>query len=231
MFGFGSKKKEVVLDRPGSLHLHVTDYDKFSITDLVVSGELNGDDLALLREMAGYRGTGGKSLGSLSRLDLKNARFVPGGKAYARSPRGECFIEEEGNIPVRAFRKCEKLKVVVLPEGIKTVGAHAFERCTALSSITMQEGLETIGVRAFRKCYSLKVLNFPPTVTLIDNEAFSEDEKIKKIYMMPFNPPTAYVNSFYGVDTAEVKLFIPESTLESYKKNMSWKKFRKIKEE
>lgn len=231
MFGFGSKKKEVVLERPGSLHVFVTDYNKYSITDLVVNGELNGDDLFLLREMAGYRGTSGKSLGSLSRLDLKYAKFVPGGKAYAKSPRGDCFIETEGNIPPRAFRKCEKLKVVVLPEGVKTIGAHAFERCTHLSSITMQEGIETVGARAFRKCYSLKVLNFPQTVALIDNEAFSEDEKITKIYMMPFNPPTAYVNTFYGVDTSEVKLFVPQGAIDNYKKNISWKKFRKIKEE
>ena len=170
MFGIGSKKKEVTVEKAGSLHLMIDDNEKLTITELTINGEINGTDLLLLREMAGYTVSGRHPNGALKRLDLKNAKFVPGGQAYAKSADGDCFIEEEDMIPVRAFRKCANLQVVILPESTKKIGGHAFERCVKLSSINMPEGLLTIGSRAFRKCYEIKSITIPSTVQTIERE-------------------------------------------------------------
>lgn len=230
MFGIGSKKKEVTVEKAGSLHLMIDDNEKLTITELTINGEINGTDLLLLREMAGYTVSGRHPNGALKRLDLKNAKFVPGGQAYAKSADGDCFIEEEDVIPVRAFRKCANLQVVILPESTKEIGGHAFERCVKLSSINMPEGLLTIGSRAFRKCYEIKSITIPSTVQTIEREAFAEDEKVGKIYMMPPTPPAISVNTFYALGVNNVKLTVPAGSAEVYKKNISWKKFKAIRE-
>lgn len=133
-------------------------------------------------------------------------------------------------IPVRAFRKCANLQVVILPESTKKIGGHAFERCVKLSSINMPEGLLTIGSRAFRKCYEIKSITIPSTVQTIEREAFAEDEKVGKIYMMPPTPPAISVNTFFALGVNNVKLTVPAGSAEVYKKNISWKKFKAIRE-
>ena len=161
---------------------------------------------------------------------MKNARFVPGGEKYARKSDGYCVIEEADVIPTRAFRKCDKLQVVVIPDGTKKIEGHAFERCTKLSSITIPEGVEYIGSRAFRKCYELKTISIPSTVVDLGKETFSEDEKLGKLYVLAQKPPMIYVNTFFAVGISEIKLYVPEGTATAYKKTITWKRFKNMKE-
>ncbi len=230
MFGIGNKKKVVTLEAPGTLNNIISEDEKFAITELVITGEINGTDLKLIREMAGYTASGRNSEGKLKRLDLKNARFVPGGEKYARKNDGYCSIEEADLVPQRAFRKCDKLQVVILPEGTKKIEGHAFERCTHLSSITIPEGVEYIGSRAFRKCYELKTISIPSTVVDMGKETFSEDGKLGKLYVLAEKPPMIYVNTFFGVAISEIKLYVPTGASSVYKKTITWKRFRNMKE-
>ncbi len=229
MFGI-SKKKVVTLQSAGTLHDFIDTKEKFEISELVISGELNGTDLKLIREMAGYTASGHNSEGKLKRLDLKNARFVTGGEKYARKNDGFCVIEEADVIPVRAFRKCSKLQVVILPEGTKKIEGHAFERCSRLSSINIPEGVEYIGSRAFRKCYELKTITIPSTVIDMGKETFSEDEKLGKLYVNATKPPMIYVNTFFSVSVSDIKLYVPLGSSSLYKKTITWKRFKNMKE-
>lgn len=230
MFGIGNKKKVVTMEAPGTLKNIITEGEKFTVTELTIIGEINGTDLLLIREMAGYTASGHHSEGKLKRLDLKNARFVPGGEKYARKNDGYCTIEEADIIPLRAFRKCDKLQVVILPEGTKKIEGHAFERCTHLSSITIPEGIEYLGSRAFRKCYELKTISIPSTVVDMGKETFSEDMKLGKLYVLAEKPPMIYVNTFFGVGISEMKLYVPAGASPAYKKATTWKRFKNMKE-
>ncbi len=231
MFGLGKKRRTVTVEKAGTLHLQITDKDKFSISELTISGELNGADLFLLREMAGYTMGGAKSKGHLVRLDLKNARFVPGGGKYARTNEGGCEIDKENVIPKRAFRKCAKLKVVIVPDNTIEIEEHAFERCISLASVTLNESLEIIGERAFRKCGELKSITLHANIKEIAKEAFSENYKISRMSVATSTPPTIYVNTFYGVINRELKLTVPAGCSQVYKKNPSWRKFINVTED
>jgi len=231
MFGLGKKKKiAVTVDKPGSLHLKISDKDKFSVSELTVSGQLNGDDLFMLREMAGYSMAGSKPKGNLVRLDLAEAEFIPGGGKYAISPEGECFIERENNIPKRAFRKCVKLKVVILPKNTIEIEEHAFERCSNLTSVTFNQELQFIGERAFRKCTELKSITLYKNIKDLAKEAFAEDNKISRMTVMTPQPPTVFMNTFYGVLNRELKLSVPYGSKQVYRKNPSWRKFLNVEE-
>ncbi len=63
-----------------------------------------------------------------------------------------------------AFRNCNGVEKVVLPDTIKTIGYDAFSYCYNLSSINLNEGLTTIRSYAFYYCTSLLKITIPSTV-------------------------------------------------------------------
>lgn len=46
----------------------------------------------------------------------------------------------------------DKLKVVKLPDSLKTIGNNAFNKCTKLTTINLPDGLQEIKMRAFHNC-------------------------------------------------------------------------------
>lgn len=73
-------------------------------------------------------------------------------------------------LSANAFRGCEKLQSIKLPNCTKIINSHAFEGCTALTSISGQ-GVEVIGPKAFSGCINLSAMSFP-TCAGIDDNAF-----------------------------------------------------------
>ena len=72
-----------------------------------------------------------------------------------------------------AFLGCDKLKNIVIPQGVTLIGRSAFMDCKALQSVTLPVGLISIENSAFRKCSSLKNINIPDGLQIIDDGAFS----------------------------------------------------------
>jgi len=81
-----------------------------------------------------------------------------------------------GGIPVTALKGGvlynEKIKQVVLPEGIVSIGEYGFYDCTALTSINLPESLTSIGDSAFKGCTALTSIKLPQNLTSIEYEAF-----------------------------------------------------------
>ncbi len=72
-----------------------------------------------------------------------------------------------------AFYNNQKLKSVVLPEGITDIKDEAFQNCSYLQSVTLPESLVTIGKDAFNYCSKLTSVEIPESVTDIGSNAFS----------------------------------------------------------
>ena len=71
-----------------------------------------------------------------------------------------------------AFYDCNALTSVVIPESVTTIGNYAFYACDGLTSIVIPEGVTTIGENAFAYCYSLTSVIICEGVTEIGNCAF-----------------------------------------------------------
>ncbi len=71
-----------------------------------------------------------------------------------------------------AFQGCTALTTVVLPEGLRVVGAWAFAQCEALKTVNLPEGVTTIGDYAFRNCEALKEITFPHSLTSVGHAVF-----------------------------------------------------------
>ena len=64
------------------------------------------------------------------------------------------------------------IKRVILPDGIKTIGANAFENFTSMTEINLPDSIEPDGIdsRAFTKCTSLQHLKLPKNLIVIRQE-------------------------------------------------------------
>lgn len=58
-----------------------------------------------------------------------------------------------------AFRECENLASIAIPDSVTDIGEFAFYRCTGLKSITIGENISAIGANAFAECRGEIVIN------------------------------------------------------------------------
>lgn len=71
-----------------------------------------------------------------------------------------------------AFYGCTNLKDVLLPSLLTVIERTVFMYCSSLESISFPEKLKKIGVASFRGCTSLKTIYIPDGVEIIDSLAF-----------------------------------------------------------
>ena len=169
---------------------------------------------------------------------LESVNIPNGIKSIGERTFASCSIlqsivipETVTSIAKEAFAWCYELASIEIPKSVKTIGEAAFDECTDLASLTLSEGLLTIGKNAFHKCVSLTSVIIPSTVSSLGDYAFySNDMKIKDVTCLPTNPPACY---YPFSEWALVNLYVPESSIETYKKHNStsgWGQYwRKIK--
>ena len=71
-----------------------------------------------------------------------------------------------------AFRFCDYITSVTIPDSVTEIGSWAFSNCESLTSITIPDGVTEIGSWAFSGCESLISVTIPNSVTEIGEEAF-----------------------------------------------------------
>ena len=77
-----------------------------------------------------------------------------------------------------AFKCCNNLNNIKLPECVKVIGAHAFQDCFKLSLTSLPETLTEIGKWAFQRCANLAFTSLPSGLTSIEEGVFERCQKI-----------------------------------------------------
>ena len=80
-----------------------------------------------------------------------------------------------------AFENCKSLEYIDIPKGVKTIEPDTFAYCRALKSINIPDGVETIGYCAFFGCLSAEKLVIPASVTSIGEVAFYGCESLQEL--------------------------------------------------
>ncbi|MCR5100551.1 MAG: leucine-rich repeat protein [Butyrivibrio sp.] len=68
-----------------------------------------------------------------------------------------------------AFKECNALSSIEIPNTVTTIGEDAFYGCCNLRNITIPDGVVTIGYRAFVSCFNLKSVTIPDSVIEFGN--------------------------------------------------------------
>lgn len=120
----------------GSLSNIIPEPDKYLIEELTLTGEINGDDLGFLREMAGKKR---RSLtmsfydkdtdGKLKSLDISKAKIVVGGISIETDIIDNFFeytVTRDNEIPPRIFEDCKNLTNISISDDVYSIGSRAF---------------------------------------------------------------------------------------------------------
>jgi len=213
-------KREVNVTKPGQLRTLLPLDEWQSVTHLRISGKLNGDDIRLLRAMAGAPQTGQSELdkwGNLCYLDMENAVIVADKKEYLAQKSDKTWtMTVDGRVSTydlskeiserdwRSFRYnigkkqpgsiFERLADGTIQEHYitekHTIGSYMFADCTSLQYLVLPVQLTTINAKAFLNCISLRYVTVPKKVHHIGAQAFSFCSSLEKVTFL--NPKTTY---------------------------------------
>ena len=155
---YDPRKRTIHVETAGKLYSLISAEDKYLIEELTLTGEINGSDLSVIRDMAGKR----KAIrsyeinsfddfddtdGRLSVLDMSDVKIVRGGVYldFDGLDDGDSWINlaQDDVIPTGVFYGCKKLTSISVPSGLKNVGTDAFEGTAWYEN--QPEGLVYIG--------------------------------------------------------------------------------------
>lgn len=232
--------RSVHVDTAGTLANQISEEEKYAIEELVVTGEINGTDFRLLRDMAGNNWQGMLTEGRLSKLDLSGVTIVAGGENYLETtdiyimedytifdPDGFAFAIEANVIPQWGFVGCNSLTAISLPQTAIAVGDYAFFS-GYIATVTFGDHLQSIGQNAFYHNISLTEIALPATLTTIGNNAFNYCSGLQKIYSCASVPSAIPDKAFNVYDKAT--LYVPVGSLSTYQSTAAWNKFLLIEE-
>ena len=109
-----------------------------------------------------------------------------------------------------SFKYCDKVTVVVIPDGVTSIGESACWACSSLISVIIPDSIKSIGENAFWECRGLTDITIPSGVTTIENRVFGNCESLSKIAIP--EGVTSIGDSAFTSCTALESITIPEST-------------------
>lgn len=130
----------------GQLASHVSDADKSSATRWSISGEINGTDIAFLRQVF--------AIGKITDLDLSNAVIVSGGEPYYKTSYSE-YYTENNVVGTNMFEGAKSLVSLSLPSTTFKINSYAIEGCEKLASITIPNYCKELGNSVIWNCRNL----------------------------------------------------------------------------
>lgn len=159
----------------GTLSTLVPESEKYSATEIKVTGQLNGTDVKFLRDMAGVDSENGDTEGKLTDIDLSGATIVAGGDEYlsyfSTDTWEDVVLTTEDDVFPASFFYGTYISRVVLPESVNKIGNDALKNCSQLTHIDIPAGVTEIGSNAFSGS-GLTEIDLPSTVTKIGSYCF-----------------------------------------------------------
>lgn len=245
----------IVDNKPGSIGDSILDKVEYfaDVQSLKISGTLNDADLTTIRNR----------LTQLREIDMTDVDMVemPDELFYDHTlleiVKLPAFLESIGNrafyqcygirqidfpstlttIKESAFRECDNLQEVIIPEGVISVGNYAFFSCDGNKHVKLPSTLESIGYSvfqynirlekvdfaeglthiedmAFYECYALDNVKFPKSLYHIGNSAFAYNRSLSSIV---FNEGLFQIedNAFYDCD-ALTEVVLPSTLVLAY---------------
>jgi hypothetical protein len=189
---------------------------KYQITDLTLTGKLNGTDILFIREMAGRDADGDATSGKLAILNLAGADIVSGGDYYYYYDYNhDKYYTSNNAISGRMFHECS-ITSVMIPNSVTLIEESAFSGCTGLTSVTIPNSVTSIGDWAFYGCSRLTSVTIGNSVTSIGERAFYGCSGLTEIHSKNPTPPKLGSSCFYDANITTCKLYVPKGSYMAY---------------
>lgn len=123
------------------------------INELTISGPLNSDDYYQIQSCTP----------NLVKIDMSATTMT--------------------TLPNNFFDGRKRLKEIILPQNITSIGNYALCNCQTLTGIIIPDGVATIGQYAFQNCYAMETVQFPKSLTTINQFAFYYCTSLKEVVL------------------------------------------------
>ena len=196
------------VERAGTLHGMINASRLPYITDLKLTGELNGTDISFIRTLVKK---------NLRFLDLSEARIVEGGAIYYSNYRtsndiiGSYMFYNPDYSPISPCA----ISKINLPNSVTGIEEGAFKSCTRLTDINIPNSVTSIEWATFYSCTSLTDINIPNSVTSIGEQAFYNCDNLKSVYMNASTPPFIGSQAFHNI-SKDLTIYIPRGSYTAY---------------
>lgn len=146
-----------------------------------------------------------------------------------------------------AFCMDSLITQIFIPRYIYKLGNWAFERCRSIKVATVAYTYEVpgtgpltpldetrvpsrtrIGYEVFMNCTALEKIFFGPTVKFLGSNFLAYTPNLKKIFLANPVPPDMYADE-QAFDSYTATLYVPKASIETYRTNRYWGKFKNIK--
>jgi len=168
----------------GTLSSLIPSANKYLITNLTLSGYLNGTDIRYIREMAGRYYNGSSTVGKLSILNLANANIVEGGNSYY-SYNSKDFYTKANTISGGMFTNCSNLTSIIIPNSVTSI--------KTLGYLTSNSFYYSPATGPFANCTGLTSFKIPLTTKILDS-VFGSCTKLIEFIVDNNNPNYSVIN-------------------------------------
>lgn len=181
--------KNVTVIEAGTLSEQISKEELTTLTELTVTGPLNGKDIATIRDMAA----------NLKMLDIKNATIKEDNENSYFTLASQSYYTQENILGDYMFYAMTALTKIILPSSVQYIGSWengptasarnsnenqgsaTFYRCVNLESIEFPSSLLGIGYKAFQDCIKLKSIHIPEGTEIICAYAFLNCESLTEV--------------------------------------------------
>lgn len=174
-------------------------------------------------------------IGSFARDEKIKKVFLPEGVRvigdYAFETCSELreinFPESVESIGVAAFASCFYLDNIIIPDACKSIGELSFIYTHNLQNLHIGKGITSIPESAFYACTKLVDVTIPEYINSIGKNAFGKfpNDPYISVHMRAVLPP--YLGDS-GFDDHTSVIYVPEESVEIYKKHPFWNQFKDI---
>jgi hypothetical protein len=178
---FSETTDSVHVETAGTLWKLISASDKYKITKLIVTGNLNDNDIYFLSDMAGSAHNSycmvTATKGLLKDLDLSGVTMHSEWDWSGTS----AVYGNYNNFTGYAFLQAVALERIVLPKNIECIAASAFYFCTNLETVVFSDKLKYINKEVFSGCSHLKDVVIPDSVVSLETACFSGCTSLENI--------------------------------------------------
>lgn len=124
------------------------------------------------------------------------------------------------------FFDCTSLASITVPSSVTSLGDYCFLYCSSLASFTIPSSVTSLGNHCFANCSSLTSITIPSSVTDLEIYCFKDCSSLKTIIC---EIPTPIEGDFFHkTPIDQAMLYVPSSSLSSYRSSKTWNEFRTI---
>ena len=153
-----AKVKEICVDNWGGHYVQgeLTYYEASKVTTIISNDNWrsffkDNTEIETFDEFQYFTGLKAIEYNAFEGCTKLKSIIIPETVTMIQDPGGSCA----------AFRNCEKLESVGLPQYLEAIGESAFENCKSLTTITLPASVQWISSAAFKNCTDLTTFVIP----------------------------------------------------------------------